>query len=88
MIAYCALDLPRPAYDYNCTGNIIAYDGYTKNDYAIDGYRDEGHAKLGYYDDDYIYASLRRKKILLLLLMLILKDYVIFCNSGVRLKTS
>ena len=57
MTAYYALDNPRPAYDYDCAGNVPAYDSYTESGYAFDGHSDEGHARGGNYDDDYIYAS-------------------------------
>ena len=56
-MTYYALDNPRLAYDYDCAGNITAYDGYTENGYAINGHPDEGHTGGGNYDDDYIYAS-------------------------------
>ena len=57
MMASYALDHPCSAQDYDCAGNITAYDDYTKNDYVVDGHRDEGHTREGYYDDDYVYAS-------------------------------
>ena len=47
LTAYYTLDFPCPAYDYDCAGNIIAYDDYAENDDAVNGRRDEG-----YYDDD------------------------------------
>ena len=57
-MTYYTLDLPCLAYDYNCAGNITAYDGYAKNDDAVDGHSNEGHTREGYYDDDvYVYAS-------------------------------
>ena len=87
-MAYYTLDNPRPTYDYDCAGNITAFDGYTENDYAVDSRRDEGHTRWGNYDDDYIYANWRLEYILLILLMLILTDYMMFCNGGVHLKTS
>ena len=48
-----------PAYDYNCVGNITAYDGYAENNYVVDSRRDEGHTRGGYYDDDYVHAIWR-----------------------------
>ena len=53
----CALDNPRPNYDYDCVGNTIAYDCYPENDYAVNARRNDGHAGIGYYDDDYVYAT-------------------------------
>ena len=59
MTAYYALDNPRPAYDYDCAGNITTYDDYTKNDYTVEGRHDEGNTGGANYDDDYVYASWR-----------------------------
>ena len=59
LTAYYALDNPRPAYDYDCASNTIAYDGYTESGYTIYDHHDEGHVGEGYYDDDYVYASWR-----------------------------
>ena len=58
-MTYYALDLPRTAYDYNCAGNITAYDGYVENDYAVNSRRNEGRTGEGFYDDSYVYASWR-----------------------------
>ena len=56
-MAYYNLGHPCPAYDYDCAGNITAYNDYSENDYAIDDRRNVGHTGEGYYDDDYVYAS-------------------------------
>ena len=58
-MAYYALDLPHPAYDYDCVGTITAYEGYAENDYTVNDRREEGHTGGGYYDDDYVYANWR-----------------------------
>ena len=58
LTTYYAMDHPRPAYDYDCAGNMTAYDGYAENDYAIDSPRNEGHYGEDRYDDDVdVYAS-------------------------------
>ena len=59
LTTYYALDFPRPVRDYDCVGNMTAYDGYLENDYDVDGRSDKGHTGEGYYDDDYVYASWR-----------------------------
>ena len=56
-MAYYTLDNPRPAYDYDYTGNMPTYDGYFEDGYAIDGYNNEANVGGGCYDGDGIYGS-------------------------------
>ena len=58
-MAYNALDNPYPAYDYECAGNVLVYDSYTKDGYAIGGYNNKANVEGGCYNEDYIYANWR-----------------------------
>ena len=59
MTTYYALDNPHPVYDYDCTGNVIVYDGHTEDGYVVDGYHNDADVDEGRYDNAYIYDSWR-----------------------------